>query len=163
MTLRELKFLRIYRENGFIHFLDIEIIMSTGKLKKNKIVALIAFIASTICFQGQSLSQKLDAYNVVWERPSEDASGQMPFGNGDIAAGAYAIEDGDLYLLLSKNDAFTYSGDIFKTGRVRVSLTPNPFEKGKPFRQEMDMKTGSVRIEAGDVNIRLWADANRPV
>ncbi|MCG8311227.1 MAG: DUF5703 domain-containing protein [Cytophagales bacterium] len=158
-----MKFLRIYRENGFIHFLDIEIIMSTGKLKKNKIVALIAFIASTICFQGQSLSQKLDAYNVVWERPSEDASGQMPFGNGDIAAGAYAIEDGDLYLLLSKNDAFTYSGDIFKTGRVRVSLTPNPFEKGKPFRQEMDMKTGSVRIEAGDVNIRLWADANRPV
>jgi len=45
-------------------------------------------------------------YNVVWESPSEDETGQMPLGNGDIAAGVYAIEDGDLYMLLSKNDAF---------------------------------------------------------
>ena len=74
-------------------------------------------------------------YNVVWESPSRDASGQMPMGNGDIAAGVYAIEDGDLYLLLAKNDAFNYNGDIFKTGRVRVSLRPNPFTKGNPFRQ----------------------------
>ena len=42
--------------------------------------------------------------------------GQMPLGNGDIAAGVCAIEDGDLYLLLAKNDALTYNGDIFKTG-----------------------------------------------
>lgn len=66
-------------------------------------------------------------YNVVWDSPSKDASGQMPLGNGDIAAGVYAIEDGDLYLLLAKNDAFNYNGDIYKTGRVRISLSPNPF------------------------------------
>ena len=69
-------------------------------------------------------------YNVIWNSPSTDPSGQMPLGNGDIAAGVYAIEDGDLFLLLSKNDAFTYNGDIFKTGRVRVSISPNPFLKG---------------------------------
>lgn len=85
-------------------------------------------------------------YNVVWETPSKDATGQMPLGNGDIAAGVYAIEDGDLYLLLSKNDALTYSGDIFKTGRVRIALSPNPFKQGAPFRQTLDLATGSIRI-----------------
>ena len=102
-------------------------------------------------------------YNVVWESPSKDATGQMPLGNGDIAAGVYAIENGDLYLLLAKNDAFTYNGDIFKTGRVRVALNPTPFIKGKPFRQTLDLATGSIRIEADNVRLRIWADANRPV
>ena len=102
-------------------------------------------------------------YNVVWASASKDASGQMPLGNGDIAAGVYAIEDGDLYLLLAKNDAFNYNGDIYKTGRVRVSLSSSPFAKGKPFRQTLDLPTGSIRIEADDISLRIWADANRPV
>jgi len=109
------------------------------------------------------VEDKLGNYNVIWDSPSLDATGQMPLGNGDIAAGVYAISDGDLYLLLSKNDAFTYNGDIFKTGRVRISLSPNPFAEGKSFLQSMDMLTGSVRIEADDVKIRIWADVNRPV
>jgi hypothetical protein len=107
--------------------------------------------------------QRIGRYNVVWESPSKDASGQMPLGNGDIAAGVYAIEDGDLHLLLAKNDALTYNGDIFKTGRVRVSLCPNPFAKGKPFRQTLDLPTGAILIEADGVSLRIWADANRPV
>ena len=105
----------------------------------------------------------LGRYNVIWESPSKDETGQMPLGNGDIAAGVYAIEDGDLYLLLAKNDAFNYNGDIFKTGRVRISLAPNPFVKGKKFRQTLDLATGSITIEADGVSVRIWADANRPV
>ncbi len=105
----------------------------------------------------------IDRYNVVWESPSKDETGQMPLGNGDIAAGVCAIENGDLYLLLAKNDAFTYNGDIFKTGRVRIAMTPNPFAKGKKFRQTLDLATGSIRIEADGVSLRIWADANRPV
>jgi len=108
-------------------------------------------------------SERVARYNVVWDRPSKDATGQMPLGNGDIAAGVYAIEDGDLYLLLAKNDALTYNGDIFKTGRVRISLDPNPFASGKPFRQTLELATGSIRIEAGGVDLRIWADAHLPV
>lgn len=105
----------------------------------------------------------LARHYVVWKRPSKDVTGQMPLGNGDIAAGVYAIEDGDLYLLLSKNDAFTYNGDLFKTGRIRISLDPNPFAKGKSFLQTLDLATGSIGIEADGVRFRIWADANRPV
>ena len=69
-------------------------------------------------------AQRMSRYNVVWNTPSKDATGVMPIGNGDIAAGVYAIENGDLYLLLAKNDAYNYLGDIYKTGRVRVVARP---------------------------------------
>jgi len=111
----------------------------------------------------QEAAQRMTRYNVVWTSPSKDASGVMPIGNGDIAAGVYAIENGDLYLLLSKSDAFSYCGDLYKTGRVKISLTPNPFAAGKPFQQTLDLPTGSIRIEADGVKFRIWADANRPI
>ena len=111
----------------------------------------------------EAAEQRISRYNVIWHTPSKDATGVMPIGNGDIAAGVYAIEGGDLYLLLAKNDALTYMGDIYKTGRVRVSLDPNPFGQGKPFRQTLDLPTGSIRIEADGVTLRIWADANRPL
>ncbi|MCX6929169.1 MAG: DUF5703 domain-containing protein, partial [Verrucomicrobia bacterium] len=106
---------------------------------------------------------RMSRYNVVWESPSKDATGVMPLGNGDIAAGVYVIEDGDLYLLLSKNDAYNSTGEIYKTGRVRVTLDPNPFRRGKPFRQTLDLAAGSILIEANGVVLRVWADANRPL
>lgn len=106
---------------------------------------------------------RLRRYNVVWTSPSNDATGVMPIGNGDIAAGVYAIQDGDLYLLLAKNDAFNFEGDIYKTGRVRISLVPNPFKAGRPFRQTLDLATGAIRIEADGVALKIWADAQRPL
>ena len=112
---------------------------------------------------GNSAEDRMSCYNVVWNTPSKDASGVMPIGNGDIAAGVYAVENGDLYLLLAKNDAYTYMGDLFKTGRVRVSLDPNPFKSGKDFRQTLDLPSGSIRIEADGVKLCIWADANHPV
>jgi len=65
--------------------------------------------------QAIGAADRVGRYNVVWTNASRDAAGVMPLGNGDIAAGVYAIENGDLYLLLAKNDAYTYMGDIFKT------------------------------------------------
>jgi hypothetical protein len=106
---------------------------------------------------------RMSRYNVVWNSPSKNAAGVMPIGNGDLAAGVYAIEDGGLYLLLAKNDAYTYMGDLFKTGRVRISLDPNPFARGKAFRQTLDLASGSIQIEADGVALRIWVDANRPV
>ena len=120
-------------------------------------------VINTSCKMSSEPDNLMDRYDVIWNSPSKDATGVMPLGNGDIAAGVYAIENDDLYLLLSKNDAYNYMGDIFKTGRVRVSLTPNPFKAGKPFKQTLDLATGSIKIEADGVSMRIWADANSPV
>ena len=64
---------------------------------------------------------------------------------------------------MTRSDAFNYNGDIYKTGRVKVSLDPNPFAAGKTFRQTLDLATGSIRIEAEGVELRIWADALSPV
>jgi hypothetical protein len=76
-----------------------------------KIFKFLSFVLSLLLMDCTLNEEPLDShyvnkYNVVWQSPSKDATGQMPLGNGDIAAGVYAIEDGDLYLLLSKNDAY---------------------------------------------------------
>jgi len=127
-------------------------------------ISSLTFLATLGLLLGDAVAEPpIARYNVVWENPSTDETGQMPLGNGDVAAGVYAIEDGDLHLLLAKNDAYNYNGDIFKTGRVRIALDPNPFAQGKPFRQTLDLPTGSVQIEADGVRVRVWADANRPV
>ena len=124
---------------------------------------IICLVILNLSAQAVETNNRIGRYNVVWETPSKDATGVMPIGNGDIAAGVYAIENDDLCLLLAKNDAYNYMGDIFKTGRVRISLNPNPFKTGKSFRQTLDLATGSIRIEADGMTIRIWADANRPV
>ena len=69
------------------------------------------------------------------------------------------IENGDLVPPLSKNDAYNYMGDLYKTGRVRVSLTPNPFKAGASFRQTLELSTGAIRIEADGITLRIWVDA----
>lgn len=71
-------------------------------------LSLLLFLAALACAGGEppaegAAARRVSRYNVVWSSPSKDASGAMPIGNGEIAAVVYAIEDGDLFLLLSKN------------------------------------------------------------
>lgn len=122
---------------------------------------VIFFIGLLSFFQLKA--ESVSKYNVVWNTPSKDASGTMPIGNGDLAANVYAIENGDLYLLLSKNDAYNYCGDLLKTGRVKISLSPNPFTLKSKFRQELDLETASVLINSDGIQIRIWVDANKSV
>ena len=138
-------------------------------MKRNYAILMICILLTGFLVQlsfttfAAKSGNAMQRYNVIWNTPSKDATGVMPIGNGDIGAGVYAIENGDLYLLLAKNDAYTYQGDIFKTGRVRISVNPNPFKTGKPFRQTLDLVTGSILIEADGLHLKIWADANHPV
>src|SRR6478752_5499757 len=107
---------------------------------------------------------QLDRYNVVWDSPSRDASGSMPLGNGDIGLNVWVEEStGDVLLLIAKSDAWDENSINLKLGRVRVSLTPNPFTAGTPFRQTLDLRTASVLIAGGSFRLRVWVDANHSV
>jgi len=112
----------------------------------------------------------LEKYNVVWDSPSKDYNGSMPIGNGDLAANVWVEPTGDLIFYLSKSDSWTGGRpdpELVKLGRVRVRLDKPLFQEGATFRQELDLKTGSITIDssAGDLkrSIRFWIDANRPV
>ena len=109
----------------------------------------------------------LDACNVTWAGPSRDSGGSMPLGNGDIGVNLWVEQDGDLLVLLSKTDAWSGNGRLLKLGRMRVSLSPNPFVKDAPFSQTLRLRQGEVHVAAGageaEVAIHVWVDANRPV
>ena len=109
----------------------------------------------------------LSDYNVVWDSPSANSLGSMPAGNGDIGVNLWIEENGDLQFYLSKTDAWSENGRLLKIGKIRLSLSPNPFKKGMPFTQELVLKDGLIHIEAGkkkeQVTIDVWVNANQPV
>ncbi|MCS6950948.1 MAG: DUF5703 domain-containing protein, partial [bacterium] len=109
----------------------------------------------------------LQRCHVVWETPSENSSGSMPLGNGDIGVNVWVEPNGDLVFYLSKTDAWSEVNRLLKVGRVRVSLTPSLLRGNGFFRQELRLLQGEMVVQAGDPKqptlLRVWVDINRPV
>lgn len=104
----------------------------------------------------------IENYNVVWTTPGINAQGSMPIGNGDIGANVWVEANGDLVFYISKTDAWSDIGVLLKLGRVRISITPNPFSEAT-FVQQLKLQNGEIAISYGDTKIRFWIDANHPV
>ena len=108
----------------------------------------------------------LDDCNVTWYSPSKNSLGSMPAGNGDIGINLWVEENGDLLFYLSKTDAWSENARLLKLGKIRLSLSPNPFKKGANFSQELVLRDGVIHIEAGEsderVIIDVWVDAYHP-
>jgi len=101
-------------------------------------------------------------YNVVWKTPSDDASGSMPLGNGDISLNAWIAPDGGLLFYIGKTDSWDDNSRLLKIGRLRFS-----FEPALPtaeFEQTLCLPDGIMIVRYGNsATLRLWVDANRPV
>ncbi|KLT64487.1 hypothetical protein AB669_17735 [Pedobacter sp. BMA] len=103
--------------------------------------------------------------NLTWTSESKNASESMPVGGGDIGLNLW-VEKGELYLYLAKSGTFDENNTLLKLGRIKLRLSPNPFE-GETFKQELILKDGYARIEAANRNlnaqISVWADVFNPV
>jgi hypothetical protein len=93
----------------------------------------------------------------------------MPLGNGDVAINAWVLQSGDLVFYVAKSDAFGGKSHVpypMKLGRVRVSLSPNPFASRSSFAQTLALDKGEMIVKAGNtgasVTLTLWVDANSP-
>ncbi|MCX6910731.1 MAG: DUF5703 domain-containing protein [Verrucomicrobia bacterium] len=106
---------------------------------------------------------ELERYNVVWKTPSLNAAGSMPIGNGEVGLNIWVEEGGNLRFYIARTDAWSEASRLLKLGGLRVSLTPNPFAKGAPFRQELKLRDGRIEIVAGEVRLKVFVDANAPV
>jgi hypothetical protein len=110
---------------------------------------------------------ELDRYNVVWTAPSKDSAGSMPLGNGQVGLNLWVEQNGDLIFYVDRTDSYSEASRLLKVGRVRVSLSPNPFAAGSPFRQELRLRDGLCEIAAGQGNakttLRVFVDAEQPV
>jgi len=140
--------------------------------KKNSISVLLIFLVvgvgiCAVASRAEGAGDPLAQYNVVWETPSNDSSGSMPIGNGDIGLNLWVEEDGDLLFYISKTDAWSENARLLKLGKVRVEVEPNPFQKGKAFKQTLKLRQGEIEIIAGppeqEVTLRVWVDANQQV
>ncbi|MCB0129104.1 MAG: hypothetical protein KDE58_42855, partial [Caldilineaceae bacterium] len=107
-------------------------------------------------------------YNITWKTPSQDASGSMPLGNGDIGLNAWIEADGALRFYIGKTDSWGDNSRLLKVGRVRVTLDPPP--PMATFAQTLHLEDGTMAVACGDgseetakVTLRLWVDANAPV
>ena len=91
----------------------------------------------------------------------------MPAGNGDIGINLWVEKNGDLLFYISKTDAWNEHSRLFKLGRVRLTLSPNPFAEGNQFLQELKLNDGIIHLEGGSkksrVSLDVWVDANHPV
>jgi len=120
-----------------------------------------------VCFCIPVFSQQkgLLNHNVIWATQSRNSSESMPVGGGDIGVNVW-VEVGEVYLYLSRSGTFDENNTLLKLGRVKLSLSPNPFA-GKTFKQELVLKDGYVLIsgEDGKLNaqIKVWVDVFKPV
>jgi len=123
---------------------------------------LLVLFASLIAINAQAQKKTLKDYNISWATPGINSQGSMPLGNGDIGINAWVESNGDLVFYLAKTDAWSENGQLLKLGKIRVALTPNPFND-KTFLQELRLPTGEILVNFGSASIRLWIDANHPV
>ncbi len=109
-----------------------------------------------------SVGADVEKYNVVWDSPSENSFGSMPLGNGDIGLNVWVENNGHLLFYIAKVDALDSKQLGPKLGRVRMRMEP-PLPLEGNFRQTLSLVDASVLVEAGDVQLRVWVDANNPV
>lgn len=115
--------------------------------------------------QAQAQPVELKQNNLVWTSQSQNSGESMPCGGGDVGLNVW-VEKGELLFYLSKSGTFDENNTFLKLGRIRVKLSPNPFE-GKNFKQELSLQTGAVNIEGSHngirANVNVWVDVFRPV
>lgn len=125
-----------------------------------KKITVFFFLISTLLTKAQI--PVLENYNQVWTIQSTNSSESMPLGGGDIGMNVW-VENGDLYFYFSRSGTFDEHNTLLKLGRVKVTLSPNPFTDNEGFRQELVLKDGCILITQKDVKIKLWVDVFKPI
>ena len=127
----------------------------------------ILLIIGCLLMVHQSMAQgdELRNYDISWTSQSQNSSGSMPCGGGDIGLNVW-VENGDLLFYISRSGTFDENNAFLKLGRVRLHLTPNPFE-GNDFEQRLNLQDGSVYISGANAGLKaelhLWVDVFKPV
>lgn len=103
-----------------------------------------------------------DAYNIVWNEQSNNASESMPVGGCDIGCNVW-VENGSMYLYFGRSNSFDENNALLKSGRVKIDFTPNPFAN---IRQGLKLKNGLINIDGKNGKLhaqaRIWVEVDKP-
>ncbi len=128
----------------------------------NKIIGILFIV-----IHGALLAQNpgLESYNQVWNSQSQNSSESMPCGGGDIGLNVW-LENNEVLFYIARSGTFDENNSMPKLGRVRLKLTPDPFDGGS-FKQELKLSEGCLKITGKKGNysavITLWVDVFSPV
>ena len=116
--------------------------------------------------QAQNPGDRINQYNITWTSQSKNSSESMPVGGGDIGCNVW-VEEGDILFYMSRSGAFDENNGFLKSGRMRIRLSPNPFETDAAFNQTLKLKKGYVEIN-GEIKgqpakVDIWVDVFAPV
>jgi hypothetical protein len=128
---------------------------------RHSLLILMAFASPALSLYAQD---ELGNCNITWKTQSKNSGESMPCGGGDIGLNVW-VENNELLFYIGKSGTFDENNTLCKLGRVRIKLSPNPFE-GKSFHQELILKDGYVNIKASNgrltSNISVWVDVFHP-
>ncbi|MCX6873606.1 MAG: DUF5703 domain-containing protein [Verrucomicrobia bacterium] len=137
--------------------------IARNHLQRTVSITLCLALVAAIPSDASESADPLDACNVAWDSPSQNAHGSMPLGNGEVGINAWVEPSGDLVFYISKTDAWDENARVCKIGRVRVKFDP-PLPTTTGFRQELKLREGRIAIAANNgVRLNLWVDANQPL
>lgn len=137
------------------------------RLNLNITLSIPFLFITLLCISGTTVfaRQSQPDYNIVWNSQSQNSGESMPCGGGDIGLNVW-VEDNDVLFYISKSGTFDENNTLLKQGRIRIRLTPNPFNGGI-FKQELKLQEGYIEIEGKNENIsskiRIWVDVFNPV
>jgi len=124
---------------------------------------LLAFIVSmgfTVSLSAQKV--QLNQYNVLWDTQSRNSSESMPVGGCDIGCNVW-VENGSVYYYFGRSNSFDENNALFKSGRMKIDFTPNPF---KNIKQQFKLINGLIEIEGSDGGLKavakIWVEVDRP-
>lgn len=135
---------------------------------KHHLIALFLAIPSACALADEANPSAdrswLDAYNIAWSEPGTKAIHSMPCGGGNIALNVWTTPN-DLLFYIASPDSWDGQAQV-KMGRVRISLSPNPFTGN--FRQELKLADNSILVsgkaaDGTEVELQVWVDAFQPV
>ena len=115
-------------------------------------------LTASLCLGAQNVRD----YNVTWTAPSENSSGSMPIGNGEVGANLWVEPNGDIVFYLARTDAWDELGELCKLGRIRVSTVPS-LTSGGDFVQTLDLGKGRISISGGGTSLDFFIDSQSDV
>lgn len=132
---------------------------------KKKVGVICIILLSACLFITKAQDRRTDG-GFVWSSQSENSAGSMPCGGGDIGLNVW-VEKGELMFYISRSGTFDENNTLLKLGRVKLKLSPNPFDIGSVFRQELVLNEGYVKVtgtkDGLETEIKVWVDVFRPI
>lgn len=123
---------------------------------------IIIVLCANVCF---AQTTELDKCDIEWTSQSQNSSQSMPCGGGDIGVNVW-VEHGDILFYVARSGTYDENNALLKLGRVRVQLSPNPFN-GANFKQTLHLHDGYVSIDGENpdglkAEVKIWVDVFNP-